>query len=206
MMKHRFEESGSRVGAVLFVILLVPAVRRMMESGMAFHMLLQFPLILLAGWLLANALSEQTRARLQKWNHAGVTGLLMASMVLMFWMIPRALDLVLIDHTLESWKFISLALAGAALELSWRAAGMIVRGFFLGNVLPMMMVAGWLYIETPVRLCNAYLSNDQLRTGSGLLALSIAGSLIWFYAFFIPVGLEDGRECGDGEIKQKRPV
>ncbi|HEX7454793.1 MAG TPA: hypothetical protein VF296_02015 [Gallionella sp.] len=170
----------------MLLILNIPFIRRMMESDMALHMLLQFPLILLAGWLLARVLPEPTK----KWNHAGINGLLMASMILMFWMIPRALDLVLINNTLESLKFLSLALAGAALALSWPVAGMIVRGFFLGNVLPMMMVAGWLYVEAPVRLCNSYLSYDQLRTGSGLLALSIAGSLVWLLTFFMSTDLE----------------
>ncbi|MFA6973068.1 MAG: hypothetical protein WC208_16945 [Gallionella sp.] len=182
------------VGSGLLLMLNIPFIRRMMESDMAYHMLLQFPLILLAGWLLARGLFNQTS--IQKWNHAGVTGLLAASMILMFWMIPRALDLVLINTTLDFLKFLSLALAGAALALSWAVAGIIVRGFFLGNVLPMMMVVGWLYVEAPVRLCNSYLSNDQLRTGSGLLALSIAGILVWLYAFFMP-----SKQAGNSEDK-----
>jgi hypothetical protein len=153
---------------------------------MVLHMLRQFPLLLLAGWLRAKCLSKSIGIRLKAWNHAGITGLLTTSMILMFWMIPRALDLVLVSPALEFLKFFSLTLAGAALELSWLAAGMIVRGFFLGNVLPMMMVVGWLYVEAPVRLCNSYLSNDQLRTGSALLALSIATSLVWLFAFFMP--------------------
>lgn len=153
---------------------------------MALHMLVQFPLILIAGWLLAQGLSGKTRAKLKQWNLAGISGMLLASMVLMFWMIPRALDMVLTDVVMESWKFISLALAGAALELSWGPAGMIVRGFFLGNVLPMMMVVGWLYIEAPVRICNAYLTDDQLRAGSGLLVFAMAGSVVWLLAFFFP--------------------
>lgn len=183
-MRHRKTEAGA--GLVLLLILATPLVRSELESDMALHMLLQFPLLLFAGWLLARALTLHARATIRQWNHAGITGLLLAAMVLMFWMIPRALDLVLIARTMEVWKFITLGLAGAALQLSWRAAGMIVRGFFLGNVLPMMMVAGWLYVAAPVRLCNAYLSSDQLRTGSGLLALAMAGSLIWLGAFFMP--------------------
>ncbi len=155
---------------------------------MVLHMLLQIPLILFAGWSLAQGCPEQVKARLHKWNYAGITGLLLTSLVLFFWMLPRALDSVLTDNTLELLKFLSLVMAGAALKMSWHAAGMIVRGVFLGNVLPMMMVVGWLYIESPVRICNAYLSNDQLRTGRGLLALAIAGSLIWLYAFFISDG------------------
>ena len=186
-------------GAGLLLMLNLPFIRRMMESDMAYHMLLQFPLILLAGWLLAKTLPGQIKTGLQAWNYAGVTGLLAASMILMFWMIPRALDLVLVNPVLEFLKFLSLALAGMALAWSWPVAGMIVRGFFLGNVLPMMMVVGWLYIEAPVRLCNAYLSNDQLRTGSGLLALSIAASLLWLYAFFMPADQKSLVTVNNGE-------
>lgn len=194
MTEARRGKQWPRTGLALLFILLVPAVRRLMEGDMALHMLLQFPLILLAGWLMAKGIPEQARSMARTWNHAGVAGLLVAAMVLMFWMIPRALDLVLVDRTLESWKFITLVLAGAALELSWQPAGMIVRGFFLGNVLPMMMVVGWLYVEAPVRLCNSYLGSDQLRTGSGLLALAIAGSVVWLYAFFMPAVHEDKGE------------
>ena len=175
----------TRAGLIMLPVLATPAARNMMEGDMALHMLLQFPLILLAGWLLALGLPAQAKAELQKWNHAGIAGLLLAAMVLMFWMIPRALDMALSDGMMEFWKFLTLALTGAALQLSWQAAGLIVRGFFLGNILPMMMVVGWLYIEVPVRICNAYLVDDQSRTGSGLLALSIAGSLVWLVAFFM---------------------
>lgn len=186
-------------GAGLLLMLNIPSIRRIMESDMAYHMLLQFPLLLLAGWLLAKTLPMQVKTGLQAWNCAGVTGLLAASMTLMFWMIPRALDLVLVNPALEFMKFISLTLAGIALALSWPGAGMIVRGFFLGNVLPMMMVVGWLYIEAPVRLCNSYLSYDQLHTGRGLLALSIAASLFWLSAFFMPAGHKRTNMLNDAE-------
>lgn len=178
----------------IIIALAAPFMRQMMESDMLLHMLLQMPLILFAGWSLAQGCPEQTKANVQRWNYAGITGLLMTSLVLIFWMLPRALDIVLTDNTLELLKFLSLVMAGVALKLSWQAAGMIVRGVFLGNVLPMVMVVGWLYIESPVRICNSYLSNDQLRTGRGLLALSIIGSLIWLYAFFISAGHGDHTE------------
>lgn len=178
----------------MLLILSTPSLRGLMESDMMSHMLLQLPLLFFTGWLLAKGVSSRTKECLQQWNYAGITGLLLVTIVLMFWMIPRALDLVLTDPALESAKLITLSIAGAALELSWYSAGMIVRGFFLGNVLPMMMVAGWLYIEAPVRLCNAYLSSDQLRTGSGLLALAIAGSLIWLHAFFMQTSSESTKQ------------
>lgn len=186
-------------GMAMFVVLAVPAARGVMEGDMVLHMLLQFPLLLLAGWLMAKGVPRQTRAGIQKWNHAGIAGLLAASLILTFWMLPRALDMVLTNRPLEAGKFLSLALAGAALEASWRTAGMIARGFFLGNVLPMMMVIGWLYIEAPLRICNAYLASDQLRTGSGLLALSIAGSVAWLFTFFMTTDPAPGPRRQDAD-------
>lgn len=193
------------LGLGVLLVLNVPSVRRMMEGDMALHMLLQFPLILFGGWLLARELPGQARAGLQKWNHAGIAGLLATSLILMFWMLPRALDMVLISRAMELGKFLTLALAGAALQLSWRAAGTIVRGFLLGNVLPMMMVVGWLYVEAPVRICNAYLSSDQLRAGSGLLAVSAAACAAWLFAFFMPASGERNDETvqsGDTTCQQ----
>jgi hypothetical protein len=187
-------------GMTMFLVLAIPAARGVMEGDMALHMLLQFPLLLLAGWLMAKGIPKQTRAGIQKWNHAGIAGLLAASMILTFWMLPRALDVALTNTTLEVCKFLSLALAGAALEASWQTAGMIARGFFLGNLLPMMMVIGWLYIETPFRICNAYLASDQLRTGSGLLALSIAGSIVWLFTFFMTTDPAAGPQDADNAL------
>lgn len=182
---HRCGVTAPRLGILMLFTLGMPDLRSVMEGDMVLHMLLQFPLIVLAGWLLAKGISTAIRTSFRKWNYAGISGLILASMVLMFWMLPRAIDMVLVNNKLELIKFISLSLAGAALELSWWGAGMLVRGFFLGNLLPMMMIVGWMYVEAPVRICNAYLSSDQLRTGNGLLALSISGCLIWIYTFFI---------------------
>jgi uncharacterized membrane protein YqjE len=70
-------------------------------------------------------------------------------------------------------------LAGAALRLSWRAAGLVVQGFFLGNMLPMTAVVGQLYIDAPLRLCNAYLLDDQARLGQWLIALAVLLALAW---------------------------
>mgnify|MGYP007099847023 CR=1 FL=1 len=73
----------------------------------------------------------------------------------------------------------TLVLAGAALRLSWRPAGLVVQGFFLGNMLPMTAVVGQLYIDAPLRLCNAYLLDDQARLGQWLIALAALLALGW---------------------------
>jgi hypothetical protein len=56
---------------------------------------------------------------------------------------------------------------------------LLVQGFFLGNVLPMTAVAGYLYQDSPIRLCNAYLLDDQRRLGQLLVDICIAIALVW---------------------------
>ena len=92
-------------------------------------------------------------------------------------MIPRLLDFVLVDARIEAAKWLALLACGAALQLSWRRAGLLVQAFFLGNVLPMMAAAGQLYQDAPLRLCNAYLLDDQVRLGQGLVILSVLGAV-----------------------------
>ena len=132
---------------------------------MARHMLVQFPLLLCGGALLVANLSSRTRAFVDRWNAHGISGLVGVSLALAVLMVPRVLDLALIDPVIEIAKCTALVLAGGALRLSWRPAGMVVQAFFLGNVLPMTAVVGQLYIDSPVRVCNAYLLDDQALLG-----------------------------------------
>ena len=49
-----------------------------------------------------------------------------------------------LTHAQKGMMVATPVLAGAALRLSWRPAGLVVQGFFLGNVLPMSAVVGQL--------------------------------------------------------------
>jgi hypothetical protein len=179
---HRHALAGA--GAVLLALLALPASRQLLESGMTRHMLVQFPLLAGCGWLLAGALPASWRARVDRWNALGIAGLFATALVLGVLMIPRVLDLALVDARVEGIKWLALLACGAALRLSWRPAGLLVQGFFLGNVLPMTAVAGHLYQDSPIRLCNAYLLDDQVRLGQWLVGICIAIAVTWFAALF----------------------
>lgn len=166
-------------GWSLVVVLILPPMRALLEASMLRHMLLQAPLLLLAGALLSNAVTPWTRIAIAPWNAHGIAGLLAAGCILSLLMLPRVLDLALVENRIEFGKFILLLIAGAALRLSWQPAGVLVQGFFLGNVLPMMAVTGQLYVDSPVRICNAYLLDDQARLGEWLIALTCIVALSW---------------------------
>lgn len=120
------------------------------------------------------------RARLDAWNAYGIAGLFATAVVLALLMIPRLLDLGVTDLRIDAAKALALVACGSALRLSWRRAGALVQGFFLGNVLPMTAAAGQLYQDSPLRLSNAYLLDDQVRLGQLLVALAVAAGIAWF--------------------------
>ena len=154
-------------------------VRQLLESSMWRHMLVQFPLWMLVGCWLASALGARARERIARWNADGISGLVATAVVLAVLMVPRVLDLALVRPDIEVAKCTALVVAGAALRLSWLPAGQVVQGFFLGNVLPMTAVVGQLYIDSPLRLCNAYLLDDQARLGQWLVGAAVLVAVGW---------------------------
>lgn len=166
-------------GLALIALLAWPAWHQWLQATMWRHMLLQFGLWMAAGAVLAGALPARVRRALARWNRHGSSGLLLAGVVLAVLMLPRVLDLALRDAAIDAAKCAALALAGGALRLSWRPAGPVLQAFFLGNLLPMTVVVGQLYLDSPLRLCNAYLLDDQARLGRWLVGLAAAVALAW---------------------------
>ncbi len=146
---------------------------------MATHMLLQFPALIAAGALLASACPASLRRSVARWNVLGIAGLCASAGVLALSMIPRLLDLALVDARVEAAKWAALLLCGVALRLSWRPAGAVVQGFFLGNVLPMTGVVGVLYQDATARLCNSYRLDEQALVGEALVWIAVAAAAAW---------------------------
>ena len=182
------------LGLLMVVLLALPAARAALEASMWRHMVLQAPLWMLAGALLAGGLGLRARARVARWNAHGISGLLYAALVLALLMVPRVLDLALVSPAVEAAKCAALVLAGAALRLSWRPAGLVVQGFFLGNVLPMAVVVGQLYIDSPTRVCNAYLLGDQDRLGQWLVTIAAVLAMVWLVQVAWRVARSDSSE------------
>lgn len=166
--------------AIMLCLLALPGMRHFLEASMTRHMLVQFPLLFLAGFGLAGALPRLWVEPLNRWNGYGISGLFAAALLSAMLMIPRVLDLALVDVRIELAKWLSLLVCGAAVRLSWQPAGLLVQGFFLGNVLPMTAVVGNLFASSPVRVCNAYLLDDQEKLGQRMVWIAAAIGLAWF--------------------------
>jgi len=167
------------LGLSMLTFLAIPNIRQTMEESMLRHMLVQFPLWAGAAFLLAGSMPTCLCKAIARWNMYGISGLFVTGITLAVLMIPRVLDQALLHPEIESAKLAALILAGVALRLSWRPAGLILQFFFLGNMLPMMGVVGWLYTESPQRLCNAYLLDDQIQLGNWLIGTAATAATVW---------------------------
>ena len=157
------------------LLLLIPPLRHILEASMLTHMLIEFPLLFIAGWLAGGWLTHhRLPAGLPAVADAhGLLGLALASSVGALWMIPSMLDLSLLDASVQASKYASWTLCGLLFRSSWKRAGPVVSAFFLGNTGWMLATAGLLYQEAQQRLCVSYLLDEQLITGRGLVALAI---------------------------------
>ncbi|MBE2244172.1 MAG: hypothetical protein IAE86_15560 [Burkholderiaceae bacterium] len=177
-------------GAALWALLAIPAARHALESTMTAQMLIQLPLLALAGAWFAKGLPQSVDQRLAGWNHQGISGLLLASITAMVWMLPLMLDAALADPRVALAKFLSVPLLiGAPVALSWPRAGFVVRGVVLLEVTATAFRLGWLYLISPERLCANYLLDDQMRLGRLLAAIGVA--IVAFLAFKLMWGRFD---------------
>ncbi|MEO8600092.1 MAG: hypothetical protein ABI656_09715 [bacterium] len=193
------QSSQGFLSALLGVLLLIAAAtfRFTLERSMALHMLVQMPMLLGAGVACAFALScvrrktqhtsnkllrgiaHLSRYRFGKIDEYGIVALTFFLLLSAYWMIPKALDDVLVSPVTELLKFAGFFLAGLILPGTWARANRVIQLFFLGNFAWMMAIIGMLYQDTTVRLCNAYLLDDQLIAGQGLVVLSIVIPTLW---------------------------
>jgi hypothetical protein len=86
---------------------------------------------------------------------------------------------------METFKFFSLSfLAGIPLRDSWDKLQSIWKNsIFIGFTI-LFMGMGWLYIYSPVQLCNNYLLVEQITLGWGFIATAICMILYMFYITF----------------------
>lgn len=169
-------------GCGVIILLALPMLRTWLESSLTSHMLVQIPLLVLAGWTVGKGFLGHP---IQSWNDRGIPGLLLALFAMLFWMIPRWLDTALSEPIWEVVKFISIPLLiGLPLGMSWTRMTGFARAVVWCNGISMLIVIGWLYVAAPVRVCNNYLVNQQEEFGYTAMVLALFIAAYWIGLLF----------------------
>ncbi|MDQ0254808.1 hypothetical protein J2S74_002187 [Evansella vedderi] len=173
-------------GLILFIVLALPPVSNLLESIMIVHMHMQMPLLVVAGFFMGHYFQLRFPEFFQRWNENGIPGILLFTIIMIYWMIPRTMDEALTMQSVQLFKFISLPFfAGVPLRDSWpklslRGKNILITGFTL-----MFIGMGLLYVLSPEQLCNNYLLVEQITLGWGFITMAICMVIYLAYKTFI---------------------
>lgn len=146
------------------------------------HVLIQLPLLALAGWLLARP-HVSNRGR---WANGGYAPLIAVLFATIFWMLPRSIDAAVGETMHILAKFVSLPAMGALAAIGWQRGHPILRGFVKAQIISMSGFMAFLFTHAPSRLCNNYLIDAQWRLGEAFLNLALILAAIWTVPLFFP--------------------
>lgn len=144
----------------------------LIADSMAFHMLVQIPLLILSGYLIGRYF------KLHRNIHSNPKSLnivlscwLWFLFATLFWMLPISLDKALLSVGWDFFKIVSLILTGLLLTVAL-SSSKILSLFFIGSTVMMLFFIGYYYQDTTLRLCNSYLIESQQNAGMGLIAMA----------------------------------
>lgn len=177
---------NAALGIGLFILLAFPPVKHLMESHMVGQMIVQLPLLVLAGFFIGEAIKTKISVENNNSKLNGVAGILLALFTITYWMLPRAVDASLNDVVFGILKYSTLPLlAGIPISLCWKRLCPLWKSFIWANNISMFGVYGWLYIISPVRLCNNYLLGQQVLLGQIFLLITALIILYFIFRSFV---------------------
>lgn len=170
---------------VLWLSISITPLAGWLESDIRLHMLIQLPLLAAIGYWFVRSL--KTKKSDNNVKLADYSSVIIASVATLYWMIPRSLDAALNYEIFQYLKYISIPLlVGVPLARGWGKVSPIFRGFIIIELLAMLLRLGWLYRDSPIRLCSNYGLYEQNSLGNYLLVIAITLSFYWAAKCFYP--------------------
>jgi len=156
------------------------------ELSMLNNVLIGYPLLAFCGWQLGIRVNIEDHWLNKFLNYKGLTGVLVATFGLAFWMIPNWMDIAATNTQVQLLKHISLFMfVGLPLGISWPQCGFVIRGFVKIEFLSMLLRLGWIYLISPTRLCNIYSLSEQALLGKALLGIALVLTIYYLYPLFL---------------------
>jgi hypothetical protein len=184
MMLKRLPPFAFWIGLALCLLgsaLSVPPGRSLIEQSMAWHMVVQMPILFAGGWFLMGGAWNISKRSPRSWNQFGLTGFIAAQLIITYWMLPISIDRAVVMPQVDVLKLLSLIASGALIQTSMSRSPVVLQLFFVGYIVSMLISTGVFLATTERRLCNAYSMESQLSAGYGVVGLGVALACAWAF-------------------------
>jgi hypothetical protein len=160
----------------------IPPVRVFLERSMFLQMVIQIPMLFIGGALLSGLARPAVGIPIWRYiNLYGLSGFMMAQMILLYWMLPISIDRAVVFPLVDLVKICTILIAGLLVGESLQKSPSALQLFFIGYFIAMLAWLGYYFVTTEFRLCNAYSLSSQQNTGYGLIGLDLITFALWSF-------------------------
>ena len=156
---------------LLPALLLLPRIDAVFSATMSRKALAEPLLLLLLGWVLSRAFSRRAA-----WYAPSAVAT--ATLLFLFWIIPRSIDLTQIYPSANALYVISFFAAGLLLSHYWPLLPGVARVAYALYFSSMIVAFGLLYASQSTLLCSAYTLEEQRAFGWLLVPLGLGAYLL----------------------------
>lgn len=138
------------------------------------HQLIQLPSMILIGLILGKIFGNKIKLELQ-WS---ISILIIAAFSVVFWMIPRSIDLAVIHADFNRLMHVDMIITGFFIQSILKNTIPEVKITFLGMISSMTIATGIALTAFNLLLCSSFTIEQQKETGKLLI---IIGILLYFF-------------------------
>lgn len=164
--------------AVLFAVLSFPC-NYWLSLTMPRHQAIQLPAMLLIG-LALGGVARKVNVKDLSW---GLALLLLAMGSLIFWMLPRSIDLAVIHPWFNRIMHLHMVATGFAIAITLRNMPFELKIAFPGMLAGMLIATGASLRAFTILLCSSFTIEQQHETGMWLMLIGVAvflGTAVFF--------------------------
>jgi len=168
----------------------IPPLDPYLDGDMTRLMLIQVPTLILLGVLLGPLMG----VKFPMGQNFAFAGLILGLGLVMFWMIPRSLDLAVVDSRIDALMHLTLLAAGLMLRLSLPCLPLLIQ--MAAGIYATAMAAslGVILNQTKERICATFTLEQQQAAGSAILwacGLLLSIHLVWSLSRLVQTGTMD---------------
>ncbi|HRP01593.1 MAG TPA: hypothetical protein PLE30_02985 [Candidatus Kapabacteria bacterium] len=159
------------------------------------HQLIQLPLMLLLGIIIAFTLPKLIIKEL----HWGISALIFIMASLVFWMLPLSIDFTIVSESFNRLMHVNMLICGVLLIATFRGIIFELKYIFMGMVSAMLASTGLSLSVFNILLCSSFDIEQQKETGLLLIIIGVSlfvANIVFFFRALSKKNIKDEQLAG----------